>query len=53
MMRDHKIEFRIAKLLARQRVGQIMDEEIRELEEWKDSSPENEALFLRWQEGRF
>lgn len=53
MTHDHKIEFRIAKLLARQRVGQITDEEIRELEEWKESSPENEALFLRWQEGSF
>lgn len=53
MMRDNKIGFRIAKLLVRQRVGQITDEEMRELLDWKKSSPENEALFLRWQDGDF
>ncbi len=52
-MRDNKIEFRIAKLLARQRAGQITDEEVRELEAWKGKSPENEELFLRWQKGDF
>ena len=53
MMRDNKIEYRIAKLLARQRAGQITDEEMRELEVWKENSPENEVLFLRWQIGFF
>lgn len=52
-MRDNKIGFRIAKLLARQRAGQITDEEMRELEAWKGRSPGNEELFLRWQEGNF
>ncbi len=52
-MRDNKIEYRIAKLLARQRAGQITDEEMRELEVWKENSPENEELFLRWQRGDF
>lgn len=53
MMRDNKIEYRIAKLLAHQRAGQITDEEMRELEVWKENSPENEELFLRWQRGDF
>lgn len=53
MTRDNKIEFRIAKLLARQRAGQITGEEARELEAWKGKSPENEELFLRWQKGDF
>ena len=52
-MRDNRIGFRIAKLLARQRAGQITDEEVRELEAWKGKLPENEELFLRWQKGDF
>lgn len=52
-MRDNKIGFRIAKLLARQRAGQITAEEARELEAWKGDSPENGELFLRWQNGNF
>ena len=52
-MRDNRIGFRIAKLLARQRAGQITDEEVRELEAWKGKLPENEELFLRWQKGDY
>ena len=36
--------FRIAGLLARQRVGQLSEEELRELEEWREVSPENKLL---------
>ena len=45
--------FRIAGLLARQRVGQLSEEELRELEEWREVSPENKLLYDRWQDGEF
>ena len=34
--RENEKWFRIAGLLARQRVGQLSEEELRELEEWKE-----------------
>ena len=39
--RENEKWFRIAGLLARQRVGQLSEEELRELEEWREVSPEN------------
>ena len=43
--------FRIAGLLARQRVGQLSEKELRELEEWREVSSENKLLYDRWQDG--
>lgn len=37
--------FRIAGLLARQRVGQLSEKELRELEEWREASSENKLLY--------
>lgn len=51
--RENEKWFRIAGLLARQRVGQLSEEELRELEEWKEVSPENKLLYDRWQDGKF
>ena len=45
--------FRIAGLLARQRVGQLSEKELRELEEWREASSENKLLYDRWQDGEF
>ena len=45
--------FRIARLLARQRVGEFSEEELQELEEWKNVSSENKLLYERWQNGEF
>lgn len=45
--------FRIARLLARQRVGELSEEELQELEEWKNVSSENKLLYERWQNGEF
>ena len=49
--RENEKWFRIAGLLARQRVGQLSEEELRELEEWREVSPENKLLYDRWQDG--
>ena len=51
--RENEKWFRIAGLLARQRVGQLSEEELRELEEWREVSPENKLLYDRWQDGAF
>ena len=51
--RENEKWFRIARLLARQRVGQLSEEELRELEEWREVSPENKLLYDRWQDGEF
>lgn len=53
IMRENEKWFRIAGLLARQRVGQLSEEELRELEEWKEVSSENKLLYDRWQDGKF
>lgn len=53
MMHENKEWYRIAGWLARQRVGQITEDELRELEEWKEASPDNKVLYDRWQKGEF
>ena len=40
MTHENEKWFRIAGLLVRQRVGQLSEEELRELEEWREVSPE-------------
>lgn len=53
MMCGNEKWFRIAGLLARQRVGQLSEKELRELEEWREVSSENKLLYDRWQDGEF
>ena len=53
MTHENEKWFRIAGLLVRQRVGQLSEEELRELEEWREVSPENKLLYDRWQDGAF
>lgn len=45
--------YRIAKQLARQRTGQITEEELQELEKWRKLDPKNELLYTHWQKGSF
>ena len=53
MTHEMKEWYRIAGLLVRQRVGQITGDELRELEAWKEASPENQVLYDRWQNEDF
>ena len=53
MARETKEWYRIAGLLVRRRVGQITGNELRELEVWKEASPENQVLYDRWQNEDF
>ena len=53
MTHENEKWFRIAGLLVRQRVGQLSEEELRELEEWREVSLENKLLYDRWQDGVF
>ena len=53
MTHENEKWFRIAGLLVRQRVGQLSEEELRELEGWREVSPENKLLYDRWQDGVF
>lgn len=53
MTHETKEWYRIAGLLVRQRVGQITGDELRELEAWKEASPENQVLYDRWQNEDF
>lgn len=45
--------YRIAKLLARQRAGQIAENEQQELENWTKKSPKNQIVYNRWQKEDF
>ena len=52
-MRDDEKCFRIAKLLAKQRVVQLSARELQELKEWKEATLENKNLYERWQTCEF